>query len=91
MPTARVTGRPAANRRPCCQAANRRKKGAKGGRPPKCGSQLYKQGHAEECGISQRKQHRSVATRFNKLAVRNEATVHVALINILLRCLKRRI
>jgi hypothetical protein len=34
-----------------------------------------------ECRISQRKQHRSVATRFDKRAVRYEANVHIALID----------
>jgi len=35
------------------------------------------------------KQNRAVATRFDKLAVRYEATIHVAAINIWLRCLER--
>jgi transposase len=67
------------------QKANRARRGARGGRPPAFDRVRYRSRNQVERLMNRRKQLRAVATRFDKLAIRYQATVCVADIFIWLR------
>jgi transposase len=70
---------------PADQQDHRARRGTRGGRPPAFDRERYRQRNQVERLMNRRKQFRAVATRYDKLAVRYQATIAVADIFIWLR------
>ncbi|MEU7891212.1 MULTISPECIES: IS5 family transposase [Streptosporangiaceae] len=67
------------------QRANRQRRGRAGGRPPTFDPELYKARNVVERCFSRLKQFRAIATRFDKLATRYRAGLHIASLILWLR------
>ena len=70
---------------PSDQARNRRRRGGRGGRPPAFDPAAYKQRNIVERAIGKLRQHRAVATRYDKRDYVLRGTIDVASIRIWLR------
>lgn len=67
------------------QAANRLRKGSHGGRPPSFDAERYKERNTIERCFNKLRQHRAVATRYDKRERIYQGTIDVASIRIWLR------
>jgi transposase len=70
---------------PAGQIANRLRRGSKGGRPPAFDPAAYKQRNTVERAFCKLRQHRAVATRYDKRDFTWRGTIDVASIRIWLR------
>jgi transposase len=67
------------------QARNRRQRGRRGGRPPAFDATAYEQRNTVERAIGKLRQHRAVATRYDKRDFVWRGTIDVASIRIWVR------
>ncbi|MFF9854393.1 IS5 family transposase, partial [Streptomyces litmocidini] len=67
------------------QVANRRRRGSLGGRPPAFDKEIYRDRNVVERCFARLKQFRAIATRFDKLAIRYRAGLHLAALILWLR------
>ena len=74
---------------PADQIRGRRRRGSSGGRPPAFDPEAYKQRNTAERAFCRLRQHRAVATRYDKRDFVYRGTVDVAAIRIWLRDLTR--
>jgi transposase len=70
---------------PADQARNRHRRGRRGGRPPAFDKEAYKQRNTVERAFCKLRQHRAVATRYDKRDFVWRGTIDVASIRIWLR------
>lgn len=70
---------------PADQRANRLRRGRKGGRPPGFDPERYKQRNVVERALNKLKNHRTVASRYDKRDYMFRGTIDVASIRIWLR------
>jgi transposase len=70
---------------PADQQANRARRGKRGGRPPTFDAALYKNRNVVERCINKLRQHRAVATRYDKREYMYQGTVDVASIRVWLK------
>lgn len=60
------------------QQANRQRRGSAGGRPPAFDPDIYKRRNVVERCFNQLKQHRAIATRYDKTALSYQAMIDLA-------------
>lgn len=66
------------NENPVGQAANRKRDGSRGGRPPACAREAYNQRNTVERCVDKIKQWRGLATRYDETATIYLAALHLA-------------